>query len=164
PVGSLADQAGLRAGDLVRAASHDGGEWHDVRSMSDLSWEMMQALSQGVPLQLRVSSGESRGERNVVLPLERLDSREIDGPTLNRIGLDGSYSEAIVDKAIPGGAAAKAGILPGDRVLSIDGQTIADRSRLIQVIRGSAENGDPSTMLWRVERAGQVVEVQVTPV
>jgi len=164
PVGSLAEQAGLRAGDLVRATSREGEEWRDVRSMSDLSWETMQALSHGEPLQLMVAGAGGRGERNAVLPLERLASREVDGPTLTRIGLDGSYSEAVVDKAIAGGAAARAGVAPGDRVLSIDDEPIPDRARLIQVIRSSAEKGEPAPMTWRVERAGQVIELKVTPV
>jgi len=44
PAGSLAEQAGLRAGDEVHATSSDGTDWHDVRSMSDLSWEVAQAV------------------------------------------------------------------------------------------------------------------------
>lgn len=163
PVGSLADQAGLRAGDLVRAVSRDDREWRDVRSMSDLTWDVAQALGRGEPLQLMVSGDASRGEREVVLPLDRLPSKEMDAATIARIGLDGSYSEALLDKVMPGGAGARAGLQPGDRVLSIDGQPTPDRARLIQIIRGSAEKGAPPTMVWRVERAGQTLSINVTP-
>ena len=34
--GSIAEQAGLHAGDWVRAVSRDGQDWSDVRSMNDL--------------------------------------------------------------------------------------------------------------------------------
>ena len=44
--GSLAERAGLRAGDWVRALSRDGSEWQDVRSMTDLRWQITQAALQ----------------------------------------------------------------------------------------------------------------------
>ena len=44
---SLAEQAGLRAGDWVRAWSSDGDEWHDLRSLTDLRWQVTQAVLHG---------------------------------------------------------------------------------------------------------------------
>ena len=162
--GSLADQAGLHAGDEVHAVSSNGNDWLDLRSMSDLTWAVTQAVAHGEPLHLRVSSGASRGERDVVLPLERLASRELDATTLGQIGLTGAYSEAVVDTAIPGGAAAQAGLMRGDRVLSIDDKPVADAVGLIQVVRRSGERGEPAPMAWRIERAGQTLTINVKPV
>jgi len=153
----------LRAGDEVHATSSDGTDWHDVRSMSDLSWEVAQAVERGESLSLLVSA-QHEGERSVTLALDGLPSKELDAPAVMRIGLDGSYSEALIDKTFPGGAAAKAGLQAGDRVLSIDDQAVPDRARLIQIVRASAARGDPVTMHWRVERAGQVLDVNITPV
>jgi regulator of sigma E protease len=164
PAGSLAEQAGLRAGDEVRATSSDGNEWRDVRSMSDLNWEVTQALLHGEPLQLMVSSAASRGERHVTLPVDRVPSRELDQATMMRIGLDPSYSEAFVDRVIPDGPGARAGVQAGDRVLSVDDQPIPDRARLMQLIRATAAKGEPAPMHWRVERGGQTLELTVTPV
>ena len=42
--GSVAERAGLRSGDWVRAVSRDGSEWTDVRSMTDLRWQVTQAV------------------------------------------------------------------------------------------------------------------------
>ena len=45
--GSLAERAGLRAGDWVRAVSTDGDEWQDLRSLTDLRWQVTQAVMDG---------------------------------------------------------------------------------------------------------------------
>jgi regulator of sigma E protease len=161
---SLAERAGVHAGDLVQATSIDGSDWRDVRSMSDLNWAITQGVMRGEPLHLTVTDAGGHGAHTVVLPLDALGSRELDGSTLRRIGLGDSYSEAVIAKVAPGGPAAKAGLAVGDHVLSVDGQTIEDRARLLELIRKSAAEGAPHTMTWRVERAGQTLELEVTPV
>jgi regulator of sigma E protease len=160
---SLAERAGVRAGDWARAASNDGNDWRELRSMTDLRWEITQAVLHGEPLQLRLSDSNGRGERTVGLPLDTLDSRELDAQLMRRIGLGQTYGEAVIDRTTPGGPAAQAGLQPGDRVLAVDGQSIADRSRLIEVIRASAADGTPHEMTWRIERAGRTLEVTIRP-
>src|SRR5450631_4200834 len=61
--GSVVDRAGLHAGDWVRAWSDDGSEWHDVRSMTDLRWQVTQSLLRGDNLDLLVSGRDGRGQR-----------------------------------------------------------------------------------------------------
>ncbi|RQP23569.1 RIP metalloprotease RseP [Piscinibacter terrae] len=161
--GSLAERAGIQPGELVRRVSRDGGEWRDVRSMADVSWELAQAVSHGEPLSLSLSSPRGHGERTVVLPIQDLPSHELDAATIRSIGLGLAFSEPVVSTPMPGGPAAKAGILAGDRVLSVDGKPIADAAGLIDIIRASAASGEPPLMTWRVERAGQVRELSVQP-
>jgi len=48
----------------------------------------------------------------------------------------------------------------GDRVLSIDGVPVGDTNQLLATLRA---NTTSTPMAWRVERAGQVVAVTVTP-
>jgi regulator of sigma E protease len=162
-VGSLAERAGVRAGDLVGAVSRDGDDWRDVRSLSDLNWEVAQAVSRGEPLQLRVTDEHGRAQRTVVLGLDRLPSKEIDDALRRSIGLGRPYIEPVIEKVTPGGAAARAGLAAGDRVLSVDGKPMLDQAQLIDTIRGSAAKGDPAPMAWRVERAGQTIERVVKP-
>ncbi len=62
--GSLAERAGLRAGDWVRAyVDATASQWQDVRSMTDLRWEVTQAVLHGEPLQLLVTDRDGRGQR-----------------------------------------------------------------------------------------------------
>ena len=163
PAGSVAERAGIRAGDWARASSNDGNDWRELRSMTDLRWEITQAVLHGEPLQLRVTGGDGRGERDVALPLDRLSGKEIDAQLMTSIGLGQPFAEPMIARVEPGGAAEKAGVRAGDRVLSIDNQPIADSARVQELMRNSAAHGAPPTMTWRVERAGQTVELQVTP-
>ncbi|HEY2929092.1 RIP metalloprotease RseP [Piscinibacter sp.] len=162
--GSLAERAGVRAGDWARASSIDGDEWRELRSMTDLRWAITQAVLRGERLHLRLSDAAGRGERSIEIALDSLGSKEIDAQLMRRIGLGQPYSEPVMGEVKPGGPADKAGLRAGDRVLSVDGQAIADRSRLLELIRASAASGEPRSMSWRVERGGQTLDLTVQPV
>jgi len=160
---SLAERAGLKSGDWVRAYSTDGTEWHDLRSMTDLRWETTQAVMRSERLQLMVSDRDGRGQRRTTLELDTLGVSEVDAKLMQRIGLGNVFSEPVLGKVTEGGPAAKAGLRVGDRVLAIDGTVVIDASRVRELIRASGSTGAPRTMQWRVERAGQVLELAVTP-
>lgn len=162
-VASVAERAGLKAGDWVRAWSADGTEWHDLRSMTDLRWEMTQAVMRGERLQLMVSDRDGRAQRRTTLELDTLATNEIDAKLMQRIGIGNVFSEPVLGKVTEGGPAGKAGLRAGDRVLGIDAHTVADASRVRDLIRASGNTGVAQPMLWRVERAGQVMEFSVTP-
>jgi regulator of sigma E protease len=98
-----------------------------------------------------------------VLPLDTLEAKELDAQLMRRIGLGQTYSEPVIDSVQPGGPAAQAGLMRGDRVLSIDDQPIVDRARLIEIIASSAAGGEPPAMQWHVERSGQTIELTVKP-
>ena len=183
---SLADRAGLRAGDWARAWSADGTEWQDLRSMTDLRWEVTQAAMRGERLHLMVSDRAGHAQRKVVLDLDSFGSAEVDAKLMQRIGLGAPFSEPVLGEVKAGGAAARAGLRAGDRVRSIDGVEIADASQVRELIRASGQPGDEAkrgaaksgvadidkaksggaaarTMQWRVEREGQVLPIAVTP-
>ncbi|MDE2093665.1 MAG: RIP metalloprotease RseP [Burkholderiales bacterium] len=160
---SLADQAGLRAGDWARAYSTDGVEWHDLRSMNDLRWELTRATAAGERLHLMVTDARGRDRRDVVLGLDTLGSREVDAKLMRRIGLGSVFSEPVLGEVQAGGPAAQAGLRTGDRVLSINGVDVTDASVERDLIRASGRNGVAEPMRWRVERSGQVLEFTVTP-
>ena len=162
-VASLADRAGLRAGDWARAYSIDGVEWHDLRSMNDLRWELTRATAAGERLHLMVTDTRGRDRRDVVLGLNTLGSREVDAKLMRHIGLGSVFSEPVLGEVQAGGPAAKAGLQTGDRVLSINGVAVADASVERDLIRASGRNGVAEPMMWRVERAGQVLDFTVTP-
>ena len=150
--GSLAERAGLRGGDWVRAVSEEGGEWTDLRSISDLRWQVTQAATSRQRLQLQVTDRDGRGPRTVTLDLGSVDPREVDGGFIRKAGLGGVFSEPVLGEVKVGGPAAAAGLKAGDRVLDVDGMAVGDAQTLRERIRASAREGAPRVQRWRVER------------
>lgn len=161
--GSLAEAAGLRSGDWVRASSADGGEWDDVESMADLRWRITRAALDGEDLRLMVSDRAGHGNRTARLALHTLPSREVDASTLQRIGLGGPYSEPVIGEVQPGGPAFDAGVAKGDRVLAINGQPVADAQALRERIRAAVVGSLGERQRWEVERDGRPLVLEVQP-
>ena len=160
---SLAEGAGLRAGDWAREASSDGTDWHELRSMTDLRWELTQAVVRGERLHLTVTDRAGHARRTVVLGLDTLGTSELDAKTMQRIGLTSPFSEPVLGDVKAGSAGAQAGLHAGDRVLRIDATEVIDGSMVRDLIRASGRGGSAHPMQWRVERAGQVLDIAVTP-
>lgn len=162
PAGSLAERAGLHAGDWVRATSSDGQQWQDVESLVHLQSAVARAQALGETLYLSVSSAQGHGSRSVHLETERLAGRAPDAQLFNDIGL-APLAEPLIRQVAAGGAGAVAGLEAGDRVLYIDGQAVPDAGFLRDAIRRARDGDQPRAMAWRVERAGRVVELNPTP-
>lgn len=162
-VGSLAERAGLRAGDWVHGVRRSDGQVEPVRSFSDLRWRITEAAVDEHDLDLEVTDPQGRHPRTVRLPLASLGAREVDAQLMTKVGLGAPYSEPVLGEILADGPASRAGLHRGDRVLSVDGQAIQDAARLRERIRQAVRNGEPVPMQWRIERAGQVLELQVTP-
>ena len=160
---SVADRAGLRSGDWVRAVSRNGNDWTDVRSMNDLRWQITQAVLDGEPLLLSTSDSRGSSPRTVRLDLPRLGTRDVDATLLRQVGLGAPYSEPIMGEAKAGGPAEQAGLLAGDRVLNVDGRPVADAQALRERIRQSVRDGTAQPMRWQVERGGRLLDLDVLP-
>jgi regulator of sigma E protease len=160
---SVMQAAGLQGGDWVRAWSADGQSWEEVRSMTDLRWQITQAVLRGEDLQLMVSGRDGRGQRSARLALSRLAAQEVDAATMKAIGLTPGFSEPVLGEIKPGGAAAAAGLREGDRVLDIDGAAMVDAYSVREQILRSARDGRAPVQHWRIERAGRVLELPVQP-
>ncbi|MGZ5132063.1 MAG: RIP metalloprotease RseP [Caldimonas sp.] len=158
---SLAERAGLRAGDWVRSVSSDGNEWRDVRSLTDLRWQVTQSLLHGENLELLLSDRDGRGQRRAALDLASLAASEVDAKLMQRIGLGNAYSEPVLGEVKAGGAGAASGLKEGDRILSIDGHAIDDAAQARDAIRASGRTGVAAPMLWRIERGGTRLDLVV---
>ena len=169
--GSLAERAGLSAGDWVRAlavgsatgAGEGEGEWRDLRSLTDLRWEVTQAALNGQNLRLQVSDRDGRSSRTVNIDLAGVDAREVDAALSQRIGLGSPWREPVLGEVKAGGPAAVAGLQRGDRVLSLDDQPVADAQHIVERVRASVRDGQPVAQRWLVERDGRTLAAMVTP-
>ena len=160
---SLAERAGLRTGDWAREVSSDGTDWREVHSMTDLRSSVIQAVVGGERLHLNVTDRDGRARRSIVLDLAALGASEVDAKLMQRIGLGNPFSEPVLGEVKAGGAGAAAGLRSGDRVLAIDGMTVVDATAVRDAIRASGRSGAGKPMLWRLQRAGQSIEITVTP-
>ena len=161
--GSLAEKAGLRAGDWVRSISKGDDEWRDLRSLTDLRWEVTQAALQQQTLRLQVSDRDGRGSRTVSIDMAGIDAREVDAALSARIGLGQAWREPVLGEVKAGGPAAAAGLQRGDRVLTIDDQPVADAQHIVERVRNSLRDGQAVAQVWRVEREGRTLALTVLP-
>ena len=161
--GSIAERAGLRAGDWVQSAAVAEGGSEAVRSLSDLRWLLTQAALRGERVTLDVSDARGRGRRTLTLALDGVNTREVDAELMRRIGLAGAYSEPQLGKLVTGGPAERAGLREGDLVLDVDGVPVVDATRLRETIRGAVQGGQPRAMQWTVLRGGERRAIEVLP-
>jgi regulator of sigma E protease len=160
---SVAERAGLRAGDWVRAISPGSDDWQDVRSLTDLRWQLTQAALERRSVQLQVSDREGRGSRTVTMDLSGIESREVDAALTTKIGIGAAWREPVLGEVKAAGPADKAGLRRGDRVLAIDGVAIADAQGIVDRVRASVREGQAVTQSWVIERDGRSLAVDVLP-
>ena len=171
--GSIAERAGLRGEELVRQAAFDGEPLEDVRSFEDLRWRLTQGALNGRDVRLSIStdgSSDSAGDRpskEILLKLAELNASDADAQLFRKIGILGPWTRPVIGDVMAGGGAAKSGLLAGDVVQRIGGSIIVDGQQLREAIRLSVSgDGNPPvarTQTWRVLRAGQVLDIPVTP-
>lgn len=163
--GSLTQRAGLVGGEHVLQAAFDGNRLEDVRSLTDFRWLLTRGAMTGQDVRIVVARSPSESGRELVLPLSQLDAVEVDAKLFQKIGVTGPWTQAIIGDMQPDGAALRAGLKPGDLVLSVDSLNIVDGQQLREHIRGSVrQNGDISTgipQMWTVERQGQRFHLSV---
>ena len=161
--GSVAREAGLRGGEQVREAGFDGEPLRPVRSFEDLRWLLTRAALDGRDVRLQFVRPDERGPREAVLALGALPSREADAQLFRRIGILGPWTAPVIGDVMPGGAAARAGLRQGDRVLAIGAKPVVDGQQLRELIRASAAAGQPARETWHVQRDGRALELPVQP-
>jgi regulator of sigma E protease len=161
--GSPAERAGLRAGDWVRAIALEGDDWVDVQSVSDLRWQATQAALQQKRLQLQVTDREGRNAHTLSLDMGSLGPGDVDANFSRKLGLGSLYSEPVLGEVKAAGPAAQAGLRQEDRVVAVDGQNVPDAQTLRERIRAAVSEGQAVAQNWRVERAGQMLDITVTP-
>src|SRR4051812_33264965 len=157
--GSIAERAGLRSGDLVEGVTFEGEGERKVRSFDELVWLLTKATFIDKDVTVHVAGG-----RQALLALGQVHASGSDPQLAKTIGVVSPITQAGIAEVLPGGAAEKAGLKSGDKVLAIDGVRIADGVQLFDAIRASGRSGVATTQSWTIERAGHAQAVAVTPV
>jgi regulator of sigma E protease len=155
PAGTPAAAAGLKAGDTVRAAN---GE--PIATWQELRWRALQAALQRETLRIELRS--ERGDlREARLDLSRYPADDVEVDALERVGLK-LYRpplEPVIGQLVAGGAAERAGLAEGDRIVRAGEKPIDSWDSLVATIR--ANPGKPLSLL--VESRGTTRAVEVTP-
>ena len=170
--GSVAERAGLRGRELVQQAAFDGETPETVRSFEDLRWRLTQGALDGRDVRLVVSDGKagdySAGApvREVLLKLGALNASDADAQLFRKIGILGPWTQPVIGEVMVASPAEKAGLKAGDVVRRVGDKALVDGQQLREAIRGSAASGAATPVAqqtWEIERAGQLLSVQVIP-
>jgi regulator of sigma E protease len=150
--GTPAAVAGIAAGDLVT-----GVDRVPIGSLHDLRWRLLDASGRD-RVELAVStSGGSEATR--VLSLAKLSSDDWEGPFMQKLGLSADFGAPLIDEAVAGRPAARAGLRSGDRIIAVDGATVRSPADV-----AAATNAKPGVeVVFRVERDGARFDVPLTP-
>ncbi|MBS0341865.1 MAG: RIP metalloprotease RseP [Proteobacteria bacterium] len=160
--GSIAEQAGLRGGEQVLRAGFDG-DLETVQSFDDLRWRLTRGALEGRDLTLEIDA-DGRGRlQSVVLPLSEVEAKDADAQLFRRVGIVVPLTRPEIGEVMADGAAQRAGLQRGDLVLSVGAAEVIDGQQLRELIRASIDGDQPRQQTWRVQRGGQVVELQVAP-
>ena len=154
---SAAYQAGLRAGDRITAINGA-----PVQVWSEVRWKLMQLVLEKADARLDVERPNPNGSgkllNSVTLRLAGIDSNELEGDFLGKLGLALARPPAVLGKIMEGPAKA-AGLQSGDRITAIDAVPVQDGLAFVEKVRESA--GKP--LLLEGVRGGNRFEVRVTP-
>ena len=152
--GSRAEQSGFRSGDEILA----------IDGQATPSWESViySLLSRSLDepsLAIRVRD-EKGDERDLSMATEGFQSLSEDGMILQNLGLSPARITLppVFGEIIPGEPADQAGVLPGDRILSVDGIKMESWNQWVDYVR--ERPGQPLLML--VERDSLPVEISLT--
>ncbi|HEX2334296.1 MAG TPA: RIP metalloprotease RseP [Burkholderiales bacterium] len=155
PAGSVAAAAGLRAGDTVRAV-----EGATITTWQELRWRVLQSALQRSPLRLELLD-EKGHLRDAVLDLRAFPADDVESDALERIGLR-LYRpplDPVIGQVVRGGAAERAGLEPGDRVLLADGKPVESWEALVAAVQAKPE----MPLALTIERDGARQALEVVP-
>ncbi|MCD2513807.1 RIP metalloprotease RseP [Comamonas endophytica] len=165
--GSLAQAAGLQGGERVQAVARGEGPMEPVRSFDEVRWALARAALEGQDARLelvRPQAGAAAGAATVLqLPLGSLETREADERLFERIGVVAPWTPAVMGELLADGAARRAGLREGDRVLSVGPVAVRDGQQLRSLIRASVRGSEGLAQDWRIERGGQTLQLSVRP-
>lgn len=151
---SLAAKANFTSGEIIKTIDGEA-----VSTWSEAGWAFLEAALENKTVEVKATN-ESNELHQHKLNLEGLgQDAEVD--ILKKIGLE-IFRPAIfpvIEQVIADGAAQKAGLQAGDKVLSIDGQKIETWNQVVNVVKANPER----ELHFELARQQATVKLVVTP-
>lgn len=153
--GSLAAAAGFQEGDLIVAVAEQ-----PVRTLDEVMLALIDARLAGPDVQVQVQDQDQRF-RYRIIDLQTLPGEAEDTGVLEQIGLSlwQPRLPAVIAAIMPGGAAERAGLQSGDRILMADGRPVGDWQEWAGYVR--ERPGERLTV--QVDRGGQPLSLEIVP-
>jgi regulator of sigma E protease len=157
--GSPAYAAGLRAGDEIVTVEDEPTPTWEAAILA-----MLPKVLDREPITLSVQAGGQAGGqvgRRVTLDLDAVELHVEQGNVLQELGIRPFRPDIppVIGKVISGGAAARAGLKPGDKVLSANGTPIRDWEEWVRYVRQHPEQA----LDVEVQRGDEIVHLIVRP-
>jgi len=158
--GTMASAAGFVYEDKILAVNgQPTPTWTDAR-IAILEQSLGKSAAEAEPLQVRVV--QANGTEVVrQLPVTQQQMINSDGDALANIGFRSWWPEVepIIGEVMEGGAAEAAGLLPGDKILSVDGNALDTWRQLVDIVQPSAG----VVLALQVDREGRRFDITLTP-
>jgi regulator of sigma E protease len=152
---SLAQQSGFTAGDEILSIDETPTPtWENVIYVM-----LAKALEQD-SLNVRVFNQDS-GERNIRLPSQTLPKMADEGLLLTNLGITPKRPElpAVIEEVTDGEPADQAGLMPGDRIVRVEGKAIQHWAEWVGYVK---EHPDQLLEL-EIDRGGDYQKLNITP-
>ncbi len=132
-----------------------------IPSWEQVSWVLLDLALQGAT-EARIEARTTQGEIvRHVLNLKALTPDDMNENFLHSLGLQPYQPlvRPVIGKLVEGGVAQRAGLLPNDKILRVDSQSIEDWKDLVELVRGH-----PGQLLkLEIERNGTLRVLNLTP-
>lgn len=154
--GSPAGQAGIRSGDEILEV--DGRRTPTWSAVLDVTVSRVISGSDAT----YVITDRSGTERHVEIELSAISIDDMaGGGLLRRLGMEPQRPviPAVIGNVSAGGAADRAGLLPGDRVIAVDGVGVKDWGHWVEMVRSSPRR----MLLVEIQRGNDYLTIPVTP-
>ena len=149
--GSPAEKAGIKEGDRIET----------IAGKSVKTWEEVE-VETGLAPRERLTVGILRDGKSLTLELVPESRSKYD---IGYTGLNPAIP-AVVARVVPGYPGAKAGLMVGDRIVSVDGRPVVLYFEVVRFIREAAATFDkdgPKAIELVVQRAGETKTLSVVP-
>lgn len=152
---SVADRAGLRSGEQIVAV---GG--HEVATREAVVLAILDEVMGSGAIDLRLREPASGAERTARLDVSgRQHALTEPGALMPGLGFDFWYPviPARIGVVVAGGAAERAGLRIGDRIVAVDGRAVADFPSLVKAVHPNPGK----RLVFSIERGGSTLQVPI---